>query len=1051
MSARRGAAILVAVLVSGVLAATPVAAAPEGGQAPVAHSLRAAPGVPELPKPIYQEDFQNAPATGATKIASYAAANGSSYTADPVYLNAAYCNGVVFGRGATNAALTAAGFCTASWWPSARSIAAGMGLYHGDTVLNQNLAVAEQTVGGGPSYLGVMLQGTNIPTGAIGGGGRFVTFSADIGNLCSSGVQSRDRFYLLDGPSAIALNTADYNICADPSRQTFVVDGRTVTVGTFTGDRAALVTSPTIGFRMTNQQASGSGNDQAFDNFRILDATPQVDKSFTAMDPVSGESRVTFTVTNTAELGTKAGWSATDSLPAGLAVSATPDSATTCTNGVLNATSGSGTISFSGDLAGTVAQRTSCTFQVDVAPATATAQGGAAQTFQNCPSNFSAYVGLNLPSECAVVSFPAVAKLGVAKATSATSAVVEGDVVTYSITATNTGGAAYTAATPAVVTDDLSGVLDDATFNGDATSSLPGTIAYSAPALTWSGALAAGASVTISYTMSATLAGNGSLVNSACIPVAQADGDACDTVTTTVAIAPAIDLVKSVSPSAPASFVAGQPVVYTFVATNTGNLVLNAPSVSETSFDGAGVAPVITCPPTPTLAPGAQLVCSASYTLVQADVDNHSLADPLVNEAVAGASASNGAIVASPVRSAQLPALQTPAISLAKSVSAAIFTTAGQTVTYEFLVTNTGNVTLTGAVIDETTFTGSGPLGGVTCPAGAASLAPGAQVTCTATYVLTQQDVDAGSVDNGAVATAQPPTGARISSAPDEALVTIAAAPALSLAKSAGPGGFTHAGEQVLYTFDVVNTGNVSLTDLTIDESAFSGTDVLGSPTCDVTVLAPTEAATCTVSYPLTQADVDAGIVTNSASAIGTPPAGAAVSSAVSSALVAISPSATITLAKTIDHTVVAGEGAAVAYSFLVTNTGQATVGSVSVGEVAFSGSGSLSAVTCPATPIAPAASITCTATYAVTAADVAARSVTNTAEVTATGPTGVVLTSNQSTAVLTVDPIAAALAQTGAAFTWILASWALGLLAAGAVLAVVRLRHSRRGVLGTH
>ena len=71
----------------------------------------------------------------------------------------------------------------------------------------------------------------------------------------------------------------------------------------------------------------------------------------------------------------------------------------------------------------------------------------------------------------------------------------------------------------------------------------------------------------------------------------------------------------------------------------------------------------------------------------------------------------------------------------------------GRLLTYTFVVTNTGNVTLTGV--------------SVTDPLWAAarlrrrppSLAPGAR-TCTATYSVTQADVDAGSVNNTATAPA---------------------------------------------------------------------------------------------------------------------------------------------------------------------------------------------------------------------------------------------------------------------------------------------------------
>ena len=71
---------------------------------------------------------------------------------------------------------------------------------------------------------------------------------------------------------------------------------------------------------------------------------------------------------------------------------------------------------------------------------------------------------------------------------------------------------------------------------------------------------------------------------------------------------------------------------------------------------------------------------------------------------------------------------------------------AGDTITYSFTVTNTGNVTLTRSTVTD-------PQAGRRSPARAATLAPGASATCTPTYTLTQADVNAGKVDNTATAT----------------------------------------------------------------------------------------------------------------------------------------------------------------------------------------------------------------------------------------------------------------------------------------------------------
>src|SRR5699024_7219759 len=57
--------------------------------------------------------------------------------------------------------------------------------------------------------------------------------------------------------------------------------------------------------------------------------------------------------------------------------------------------------------------------------------------------------------------------LEIEKTSSAAAGDRPGDVVSYSITATNTGDADYTEADPAVVLDDLSGVLDDGELDVD--------------------------------------------------------------------------------------------------------------------------------------------------------------------------------------------------------------------------------------------------------------------------------------------------------------------------------------------------------------------------------------------------------------------------------------------------------------------------------------------------------------------------------------------------------------------------------------------------------
>ena len=196
-------------------------------------------------------------------------------------------------------------------------------------------------------------------------------------------------------------------------------------------------------------------------------------------------------------------------------------------------------------------------------------------------------------------------------------------------------------------------------------------------------------------------------------------------------------------------------------------------------------------------------------------------------------------------------------LQLSIAASPAVYNAAGQTITYTYTLSNTGNVTLAGP------FTVTGDR--VQPPAGASSLAPNAQTQCSAPYAATQSDVDAGSIANTVTATGSY-TGAPVPSDMATATVTGTRTPALSLVVTPSPTTFTDVGQPISYSYALRNSGNVTLS------GPFAVTDSRVTVACPSTAtLAPSTTLTCgsTASYVTKATDVQAGAVVSTATGTG--------------------------------------------------------------------------------------------------------------------------------------------------------------------------------------
>ena len=167
--------------------------------------------------------------------------------------------------------------------------------------------------------------------------------------------------------------------------------------------------------------------------------------------------------------------------------------------------------------------------------------------------------------------------------------------------------------------------------------------------------------------------------------------------------------------------------------TNSGNVPLSAVAIRDLLIDTDGKQCGV-------LAIGESCELSGEYTVTQGDVD----AGQVENTATAAAaelSADETASVSTEVE-------QERGLSLAIEPPST-YVSVGAEIEYRYEVSNSGTVTLTGAVTiaDDT-------VSGITCdvlPEGV--LGPGEETTCTGRYRVQQGDVDAGQVANRATAT----------------------------------------------------------------------------------------------------------------------------------------------------------------------------------------------------------------------------------------------------------------------------------------------------------
>ena len=420
---------------------------------------------------------------------------------------------------------------------------------------------------------------------------------------------------------------------------------------------------------------------------------------------------------------------------------------------------------------------------------------------------------------------------------------------------------------------------------------------------------------------------------------------------------PAIALEKS-GPMAARPRV-GVVVPYSFKITNTGNVTLKVPfSVADNEI------PNVNCSSATNIAPGAFTTCSGE-DLVSSDDINHGL---MFNQAIASvvfktttvsSDMSNWTVITPPI----LLEVSAPAVVSAPGEQTYTISLENNT---DYPATNIELTTTPGLTINSP------------CDA---NIPSGGRVTCEGTYTFSQHEIDTHSSFDFSLSATGTINALEVYSNQYILKVEMLRAPALSASLVVTPPPPLVAGNTILYTYTLRNSGNVSL------KSPIAVTDSLGKITitcADQSDFAPysigTPDRTCTSTYPVITADVEAGsIITNATASAkfsdGTDPDPDTIQATAinNTTFTYIGPRFKITAVQ--DKTTVTPDNLILKYTYTLKNTGSValsrpytitfTLKSTPVGGSATTNTFNLDSYSnCIKESIAPGESTDCTYTY---------------------------------------------------------------------------------------
>ncbi len=325
-------------------------------------------------------------------------------------------------------------------------------------------------------------------------------------------------------------------------------------------------------------------------------------------------------------------------------------------------------------------------------------------------------------------------------------------------------------------------------------------------------------------------------------------------------------------------------------------------------------------------------------------------------------------------------------IHLTLASDKAVFSQAGEVITYTYTVINAGDTVLSNVSLVD-------PRLDPVCPANMSTIWVNDSRVCTGTYTTTQDDVTAGVIVGSATVYASAREsgccGSNSIGVESSARLEIpleGTEATISLTKTYTPAMFNKVGDVITYSYTIQNTSVLSISGIcSVNDNKVTVTCNMGG-----NGLAPNTSVTCGGKYTITQADFENGEVTNTATA----KCGNVTSPAVNAQIV-LDRQPVLNLTKTADKSTFAGINEQITYTYTVQNVGSA------VAQGPFILVDDKLATVCPSmTSLAVGQTFSCSASYTTAYTDLVAGVIRNTASVSNAS-----ISSNVAVSEVRIDP----------------------------------------------